>query len=42
MCRGPLYKYKEYYYKDDKTMSARELTMFFTEFVRSTAKNHNY
>ena len=41
LCYGPLYKYKEYYYKVDKTMSARELTMFFTEFVRDTEKNHN-
>ena len=39
-CRGPLYKYKEYYFKIDKTMSARELTMFFTEFVRDPEKNH--
>lgn len=42
LCHGPLYKYKEYYYKLDKTMSARELTMFFTEFVRDTEKNHNF
>lgn len=41
-CNGPLYKYKEYYYKIDKTMSARELTMFFTEFVRDTSKNHDF
>ena len=41
LCHGPLYKYKEYYYKTDKTMSARELTMFFTEFVRKTNKGHN-
>ncbi len=40
LCHGPLYKYKEYYYKSDKTMTARELTMFFTEFVRDTSKNH--
>lgn len=33
-CYGLLYKYKEYYYKVDKTMSAREFTMFFTEFKR--------
>ena len=42
MCYGLLYKYKEYYYKIDKTMSGRELTMFFTEFVRDTSKNHKY
>ena len=42
LCHGLLYKYKEYYYKFDKSMSGRELTMFFTEFVRDTEKNRNY
>ena len=41
-CNGLLYKYKEYYYKTDDTMSARELTMFFTEFVRDSSKNHDF
>ena len=42
LCHGLLYKYKEYYYKIDDTLSARELTMFFTDFVRDTEKNHDY
>lgn len=33
-CFGLFYKYKEYYYKVDKTLSAREITMFFTEYKR--------
>ena len=42
LCHGILYKYKEYYYKIDKTISARELTMFFTDFVRDTEKYHKF
>lgn len=34
MCYGLLYKYKEYYYVNTDTMSARELTLFFTDFKR--------
>jgi len=33
-CYGILYKYKEYYYSVDDSISARELTMLFKEFVR--------
>ena len=33
-CYGLLYKYREYYYKESNTISAREFTLFFKEFKR--------
>lgn len=33
-CHGILYKYREYYYKDNNKLSAREFTLFFKEFTR--------
>ena len=33
-CYGILYKYREYYYYSTDSMSAREYTLFFKEFVR--------
>lgn len=34
MCYGPFYKYKEYYYNEDDSLTAREFTLFFKEFDR--------
>lgn len=33
-CYGVLYKYREYRYKDDDSLSAREFTLVFKEFDR--------
>lgn len=42
-CYGILYKYREYYNKDSDSMTARELTLFFRDFVRdSNYLRHNY
>lgn len=34
MCYGIFYKYKKYYYKTSNKLSAREFTLFFTDFKR--------
>lgn len=34
MCYGLFYKYKEYYLKSNDSLTAREFTLFFTEFKR--------
>lgn len=36
VCYGLLYKYKEYYYVNTDTISARELTLFFKDFTRDS------
>lgn len=33
-CYGILYKYREYHYKENDKISAREFTLFFKEFTR--------
>lgn len=33
-CYGILYKYREYRYKDDDSLSAREFTLVFKDFDR--------
>ncbi len=33
-CYGILYKYREYYFKVDDSLSAREFTLIFKEFKR--------
>lgn len=35
-CIGIFYKYKEYYYRVDDELSAREFTLFFNEFDRKS------
>lgn len=37
-CYGILYKYREYYLKETKKMSAREFTFLFKDFERKTEK----
>lgn len=38
-CYGFGYKYKEYYYNEDDSLSARELVLFFQEFKRGYKNN---
>lgn len=35
-CVGIFYKYKEYYYRADDSLSAKEFTLFFNPFDRKT------
>ena len=37
-CYGILYKYREYHYNSDDSLSAREFTLVFKEFVRKAGE----